>query len=68
MVFPTTPTTSVQVAADLLGIGYSTAYAAVRAGTFPVKVVKIGGRYVVPTRPLLELLGLANDDTPQEVA
>lgn len=67
MTFPTTPTTTIRAACDLLGISLSTGYAAARSGTFPVQVIKIGGRYVVPTRPLLELLGMT-DDTPQEVA
>lgn len=66
MTIPMTPTTTIRVACELLGISLSTGYAAARGGTFPVQVIKVGGRYVVPTRPLLELLGLA--DEPQEVA
>lgn len=53
-----TPTLTLVQAADLLGIGRSTAYAAVRNNDFPAPVIKIGGRYVVPTKPLLDLLGL----------
>lgn len=64
MPLPVTPTVSVGEAGKLLGIGKSTAYAAVNNGTFPVPTIKIGGRIVVPTRPLLELLGLA-DDSPK---
>ena len=59
-----TPTISVQVASKLLGIAQSTGYAAVNAGTFPTQVIKIGGRYVIPTKPLLDLLGL--DELPAE--
>ncbi|HBC7265773.1 TPA: helix-turn-helix domain-containing protein [Corynebacterium striatum] len=55
-------TVSVRQAATLLGISFSSAYAAIRAGNFPTKIVQIGGRYVVPTAPLLELLGL--DELP----
>lgn len=55
-------TVSVRQAATLLGISFSSAYAAIRAGNFPTKIVQIGGRYVVPTAPLLELLGF--DELP----
>ena len=60
------PTISIRDAAPLLGISASTAYAAVRAGTFPVPVIHIGGRIVVPTAPLRKLLGL--DDNPTAAA
>ncbi|MCG7235247.1 AlpA family transcriptional regulator [Corynebacterium sp. ACRQP] len=58
----TTPTVSIPVAADLLGISRSGAYNAARAGKFPTPVLKINGRYVVPTKPLLDALGL--DELP----
>lgn len=58
MSIPTTPTVSLTEAAELLGIGRSTAYAAARNDDFPVQIIKIGGRYIVPTKPLLDLLGL----------
>ena len=60
------PTITVRRAACLLGISESGAYASVRDNEFPVKVIKIRGRYVVPTKPLLDLLGL--DELPQETA
>lgn len=65
------PTITIGQAADLLGIGTSSAYAAVRTGKFPTKVIHIGGRYVIPTKPLLELLGLdelPTDDKPVSAA
>ncbi|MCG7454518.1 helix-turn-helix transcriptional regulator [Corynebacterium tuberculostearicum] len=62
MTLPSTPTIPLPEAAKLLGIGKSTAYAAVRKGKFPVRVIQIGNRYVVPTAPLLELFGL--DELP----
>lgn len=65
------PTITIGQAADLLGIGTSSAYAAVRTGKFPTKVIRIGGRYVIPTKPLLELLGLDSlptDDEPVSAA
>lgn len=45
-------------AAALLGISRSTAYHAAAADKFPVPVIRVGSRYVVPTKPLLDLLGL----------
>lgn len=62
------PTITIGQAADLLGIGTSSAYAAVRTGKFPTKVIQIGGRYVIPTKPLLDLIGLdelPTDDEPE---
>lgn len=56
------PTITIGQAADLLGIGTSSAYTAVRTGKFPTKVIQIGGRYVIPTKPLLDLIGL--DELP----
>lgn len=61
------PTMSIRDAAPLLGVSASTAYAAVRAGTFPVPVIHIGGRIVVPTAPLRKLLGI-DSDMPKEAA
>lgn len=58
MNIPQSPTVSLAEAAEILGISRSTAYAAVHSNEFPVQVIKIGGRYVVPTRPLLDLLGI----------
>lgn len=58
------PTISVRQSASLIGISPpSSAYAAIKAGNFPVSAIQIGNRYVVPTKPpLLELLGL--DELP----
>lgn len=58
----TTPTLSIPEAAKLLGISRSSAYGAARTGNFPAPVLKINGRYVVPTKPLLDALGL--DELP----
>lgn len=68
---PTKRTVTLGEAAELLGIGRTTAYSAARAGTFPTPVVQIGSRWVVPTKPLLELLGmeeLPTDDEPVSAA
>lgn len=62
------PTISVTRAAKLLGVSRSTLYRAVTTGDTPVPVVTIGSRVVVPTKPLLELLGLdalPTDDEPE---
>lgn len=53
-----TATVTIREAAKLLGIGTSSAYEAARNGKFPTPVLKINGRYVVPTKPLLDALGL----------
>ena len=49
-------TVTVEEAAARLGIGRSLAYALVRAGDFPVPVIRAGKRVVVPLRPLERLL------------
>lgn len=45
-------------AARALGIGRTRAFELARRGEFPVKVLRVGATYRVPTAPLLELLGL----------
>ena len=49
-------TCSVDEAAAILGIGRSTAYAAVRDGSLPV--LRISKRLLVPTAKLLAMIGL----------
>ncbi|WP_293954784.1 AlpA family transcriptional regulator [uncultured Corynebacterium sp.] len=51
-------TYTVEEAAKILGLGKSSAYAAVRNGQFPTKVIKIGGRYIIPAKELNCLLGI----------
>ena len=43
-------------AARVLGIGRTTAYEALAAGTFPAKTIKVGGRIKVLTASLLTVL------------
>jgi hypothetical protein len=50
-------TTNVEIAGQVLGIGRTKAYELAQAGQFPVKVLRVGRRYLVPTPALLELLG-----------
>lgn len=50
-------TTDVETAGAILGIGRTKAYELVRAGEFPIPVLRIGRRIVVPTPAILVLLG-----------
>jgi Helix-turn-helix domain len=43
-------TTDVATAGAILGIGRSKAYELAKSGEFPVTVLRIGRRYLVPTR------------------
>lgn len=57
----------VEQAGRALGMTRQTSYNMVKAGEFPVPVHKLGGRYKVPTHPLLRFLGVEPDhgvDTP----
>jgi excisionase family DNA binding protein len=49
-------TLTVPEAAELLGVHKLTAYDAIRRGDFPVPVIKVGRRYVVPVAALDRLL------------
>jgi hypothetical protein len=50
-------TTDVETAGAILGIGRSKSYQLAKAGEFPVRLLRIGRRYVVPVLSILELLG-----------
>jgi predicted DNA-binding transcriptional regulator AlpA len=52
------PTISALRAFGLLGMGEAQGYASIAEGTFPVVPIRIGQRYMVPTAPLLKLLGI----------
>ena len=49
-------TTDVETAGAILGIGRTKAYELAKNGEFPVKVLRIGRRYVVPIPALMALL------------
>lgn len=51
-------TVDLATAGSILGMGETKARELARTGQFPAKVLKHGERYVVPTRPLLVLLGV----------
>lgn len=60
------PTLPAAMAARLLGMAKASVYRAIQEGTFPTPAARVGkGRYVIPTRPLLEFLGL--DELPEGV-
>ncbi len=50
-------TTDVATAGAILGIGRSKAYELAKTGDFPVTILRVGRRYLVPTNALLVLLG-----------
>jgi hypothetical protein len=50
-------TTDVATAGAILGIGRSKAYELAKNDEFPVAVLRVGRRYLVPTSALLALLG-----------
>lgn len=60
---PTPTTVTVPTAAVLLGMSQSSVYRAIREGNFPTPAHQIGGRYIIPARPLLDFLGL--DEMPE---
>ena len=47
-------------AARALGLGRSAAYELVRTGGWPTPVLRLGRLIKVPSRPLVELLGLSD--------
>ncbi|MGW5010509.1 helix-turn-helix domain-containing protein [Micromonospora chalcea] len=51
-------TTDVETAAAILGIGRTKAYALARTGEFPVRLLRVGRRYVVPVQAILNLLAV----------
>lgn len=54
--------TDVPTAGEILaGLCRDEAYRSVKRGDFPVPVVKVGRRLVVPVAPILELLGIKLD-------
>ena len=54
--------TDVPTASSVLGIGRTTGYELVGRGEFPIEVLHLGRRLIVPVAPLLELLGVERDD------
>ncbi|WP_433120266.1 helix-turn-helix domain-containing protein [Micromonospora sp. CA-246542] len=49
-------TTDVETAATILGIGRTKAYALAKTNEFPVRLLRVGRRYLVPVQAILKLL------------
>ena len=58
------PLVDLLTAASVLGMGRTTAYELARAGRWPTPVLRVGGRFKVPTAPLLALLELSTVEPP----
>jgi hypothetical protein len=54
--------TDLETAGSVLGVGRTVAHELARRGEFPVRVLRLGRRYVVPTADLIEVLGLPPPD------
>ncbi|WP_051723808.1 helix-turn-helix domain-containing protein [Micromonospora chokoriensis] len=51
-------TTDVETAAAILGIGRTKAYKLAKTNEFPVRLLRIGRRYLVPVPAILKLLAV----------
>lgn len=60
--------TDAETAGSIFGLSRTQSYEAIRAGRFPVPVVRIGRRIVVPVAPILRALGLDGDATASPAA
>lgn len=58
-------TYTVEEAGALLGISRWAAYEAVKNGTFPAPVIRIGRRLVIPRKALADLLRLPENQMPE---
>jgi hypothetical protein len=62
------PTLTIRDAGALLGIRIKVCYELARRGEFPVPILRLGSYYRVPTRPLLDLLGLLDEPESGETS
>ncbi|WP_328375856.1 helix-turn-helix domain-containing protein [Micromonospora zamorensis] len=51
-------TTDIETAGAILGIGRTKAYALAKTNEFPVRLLRVGRRYLVPVHAILKLLGV----------
>jgi len=58
----------IRTAGSVLGLGKSKTYELAAAGEFPVRVLRVGNSYRVPTAELLLLLGIEADERGSVVA
>jgi hypothetical protein len=61
-------TVTVPEAAEILGVDADAAYRAVQRGEFPVQVLRVGRRLVVPAAPLRAVLGMADPELSSETS
>lgn len=54
--------TSIVTAGEILGIGRTKSYELAARNTFTIPVLRIKGRYQVPTEPLKKLLGITKEN------
>lgn len=47
--------------AKMLGVSKASVYNAIKAGTFPFPVIKIGERYVIPRQPVDAAMNPSSD-------
>lgn len=52
-------TIDVETAGAILGIGRSKSYELAKADEFPVRILRIGRRYIVPTKAILDYLEIS---------
>src|SRR4051794_11317905 len=57
-------TTDLETAASIIGIGRTPAYTLARDNQFPIRLLRLGRRVLVPTADLLTYLGEQSSDTP----
>jgi hypothetical protein len=57
-------TLTAEQAIELIGMGRTAGYEAIRKGEFPVEAKKVGNRWFVPTAPLLKWLGIEERPDP----
>jgi hypothetical protein len=57
-------TTDLPTAAAVLGIGRTLAFDLARTGQFPVRLIRLGRRVLVPVPELLDFLGVPSSTTP----
>ncbi|MGH3226791.1 MAG: hypothetical protein ACRDPY_50290 [Streptosporangiaceae bacterium] len=50
--------TDVETAGSIFGLSRTQSYVAIQADRFPVPVIRVGRRIVVPTAPIRRLLGI----------
>jgi hypothetical protein len=54
-------TIDIETAGAILGIGRSKSYELAKSGEFPVRILRIGRRYLVPIPSILDVLGFQQE-------